>query len=89
MFEDLRNNITRLISLYETEKQRADELSEELGRSRAAEEACMKQIAQLERQIDNQRLAGALTAGDGNPEARERLDKLIHEIDRCIALLEE
>lgn len=87
MLEDLRKDIARLIALYEGEKRRADDLAAALQRSREELETCRKQIAELNRQIDNQRLTNAFTAG-GNPDAKDRLTRLIAEIDKCIALLE-
>ena len=88
MLEDVRSNITRLIALYEGEKKRADDALALLADSRKEVETCKKQIAELNRQIDNQRLTSALAAEGGNPEAKQRLTKLIAEIDKCIALLE-
>ena len=50
-------------------------------------EAVKKQIIELERQIDNQRLAGAFLSDD-NAESKKRIDRLIKEIDKCISLME-
>ena len=88
MLEDVRKNINRLISLYEGERKRADDLSDLLSKSREEVEDCKKQIAELNRQIDNQRLKSAFAASDGDHEAKQRLTRLIAEIDKCIALLE-
>ena len=87
MLEDVRKDIARLIALYEGEKRRADDLAAALQGSREELETCRKQIAELNRQIDNQRLTNAFTAG-GSPDAKDRLTRLIAEIDKCIALLE-
>ena len=59
-----------------------------LAKSNSEIEACKKQIAELNRQIDNQRLTSAFSSAEGNPEAKQRLTKLIAEIDKCIDLLE-
>ncbi len=88
MFEEVKAYATKLIALYEGEKARADQLQLELSKSKAETETCKKQIAELNRQIDNQRLTNAFMAEGGNPEAKQRLTKLIAEIDKCIALLE-
>ena len=88
MLEDVRSNITRLIALYEGEKKRADDALAHLAEARGEIDACKKQIAELNRQIDNQRLTSAFAAEGGNPEAKMRLTRLITEIDKCIALLE-
>ena len=88
MLEDVRSNITRLIAHYEGEKKRADDALTLLAESKSEVEACKKQIAELNRQIDNQRLTSAFAAQGGNPEAKQRLTRLIAEIDKCIALLD-
>ena len=88
MPEDLRSNITRLIALYEGEKKRADDAEAQLAERNKEIASCNLQIAELNRQIDNQRLTSAISAAGDNPEAKQRLTKLIAEIDKCIALLE-
>ena len=52
-------------------------------------EAYRKQITDLNQQIDNIRLASAFTGAGGNAAAKERIEKLIREIDKCIKLLEK
>jgi len=89
MLEGIKQNVTKLIALYEGEKQRADALEAELAASRREAGAYFKQITDLNRKIDNLKLSGAFTSDSGNPVARERLDKLITEIDKCIRLLEK
>ena len=42
----------------------------------------------MEKQIDNLKLKTAFLSTSGDEEAKEKIDKLIREIDRCIALLE-
>lgn len=89
MLENIKENIEKLISLYETERQKADELEARLSESEGALSQCKAQIAELTRQVDSLKLSNAFASGDGaNVESRERLDKLIHEIDKCISLLE-
>jgi polyhydroxyalkanoate synthesis regulator phasin len=89
MLEEIKTNIEKLISLYETEKQRADALQAELDKSKAEAAASKERIADLDGQIDNLKLQYAFS-GAGDPAlAKERINKLIHEIDRCIKLLEK
>ena len=89
MLEGVRHNFTRLIALYESERQRADDLASRLSDREKEVETYRKQITDLNRKIDNLKLTEALAAGGGNPAARERIEKLIREIDRCINLLEK
>jgi len=90
MLEEIREYIKKLIALYEGEKQRADTLEAKLSESQAEVESCQKQIDKLRRQIENSELSSGLFAQDNNKaEAKERVDKLIREIDKCISLMEK
>lgn len=89
MLEDIQSRIEKLIALYESEKQRADALAAQLEESRAQAAASKEKIADLDGQIDNLKLQFAFS-GAGDPAlAKERIAKLIREIDRCIKLLEK
>ena len=89
MLEELKTNIEKLISLYETEKQRADALAAELEQCRAQLKDNKDKMLDLDAQIDNLKLQYAFS-GAGDPAlAKERITKLIREIDRCIRLLEK
>lgn len=92
MLEELKADIARLIALYEQEKRRADSLARllsdknaEASKYRDEVRKCKEQITDLNLQIDNLRLSGALAAGGRKGES---LDRLIKEIDECIKLLE-
>lgn len=89
MFEDLREHIGKLIALYEGEKQARERLAADLEECRSANEAYRKRIAELERQVDNLKLTQAFTSTEGgNPAAKEKIEKMIRQLDRCIAQLE-
>ena len=90
MLEGIQKNFERLIALYETEKETCEGLRTKLAQSEASNDAYRKQITELEKQIENLRLAEAFLTPSGNAEgAKERIDKLIKEINRCISLLEK
>ena len=89
MLETLKQGIQQLIAAYETEKVERQRLQAALEQSQAKEETYRKQIIELERQIDNLKLAEAFKAsGAGSPEAKKKINSLMKEIDRCISLLE-
>jgi len=88
MLEDIQDKITKLIALYEGEKQRADSLALKLSESTQALQDRQIQIAELKNKIENMELQSAFSAS-GTPEAKARITALIREIDKCIALLEE
>ena len=62
MLETLKQRIGRLIAAYESEKVERERLQTELQSIREQNEAYRKQIKELERQIDNLRLAEASKA---------------------------
>jgi phage shock protein A len=89
MLDSVKQNIKRLIAAYEAEKELRVKLQNALDQANAQNEACRKQITELERQIDNLKLAEAFKAsGAGSPEAKKKISSLMKEIDRCISLLE-
>ena len=89
MIEKLRQRIQQLISAYETERQERKRLEIEIEKSLTQNKACKEQITELERTIDNLKLADAFKSGNtDNTEARKKIDRLIKEIDKCITLME-
>ncbi len=87
MFDAIRQKITQLIAAYESEKAECEKLRAALETSTAQNKAYQQQIIELERQIDNQKLAGAFLNGN-NADSKKKVDKLIKEIDKCISLME-
>ena len=89
MIDCLKERIKRLIEAYESESAERKRLQAELEKSTSQNEAYAKQITELERTIDNLKLADAFKAGNAdNAEARKKIDRLIKEIDKCITMLE-
>ena len=89
MIEKLRQKIQELISVYETEKQERIRLESELEKATTQNKVYKEQITELERTIDNLKLADAFKSGNAdNTEARKKIDRLIKEIDKCITLME-
>ena len=89
MLETVKEKITQLIAAYEKEKVERIRLQSELEQSLAKNETYRKQIIELERQIDNQKLTEAFMAGGADTTAaKKKIDSLLKEIDRCIKLME-
>ena len=89
MLETVKQKIKQLIAAYEAEKMERIRLQAALNQVQTQNEAYRKQITELERTIDNLKLADAFKAGNAdNTEARKKIDKLIKEIDKCITLME-
>ena len=88
MLENLKQEIKQLIAAYEAEKTERIRLHSALEKTEFQNETYRKQITELERQIDNLKLADAFKGGTGNPDAKKKIDSLMREIDRCITLME-
>lgn len=90
MLEELKANFESLVSLYEKEKGKNETLSARLSESEAACESYKKQISELERKVESLNLTEAfMSPGDSSAAAKEKIEKLIKEIDKCISLLEK
>ena len=89
MLEAIKQNIEKLIALYEGQKAESERLSAELAESRQAIVTLKEKVAGLERQVDNLKLTQAFsTAEGGNPAAKEKIEKMLRQLDKCIAQLE-
>ena len=89
MLDTVKQKIKQLIAAYEAEKMERTRLQAALAQAQAQNETYRKQITELERQIDNLKLAEAFKAGgNGSSEAKKKINSLMKEIDRCISLLE-
>ena len=90
MLENIHKNFEKLIALYEAAREKNETLEKELEKATADCKTLRERIVELERQIDNLRLAEAFSTPEGgNGEAKLRVDRLIREIDKCISLLEK
>jgi archaellum component FlaC len=90
MLEDIKRNIERLIALYEAEKVENGKLRARLSEKEAALATCKEQITGLEGQVETLKLSQAFIAGgNSTSDAKEKIDRMIKEIDRCISLLEK
>lgn len=88
MLEGIKTDIEKLIALYEAEKSERVRLQTELVQSKADNESCRKRIEDLEQQVNNLHLSEAFGVGGDSSAAKEKIEKLIKEIDKCISLLE-
>ena len=78
MLEDLKTDISRLMALYEKEKQKAGSLALRLAEEEERTRKYKEEILRL----------GAAFADSGEGKEGKSLDRLIREIDECIKLLE-
>ena len=88
MLEEVRKQFEKLIARYEAEKVENERLREELLASKETGEALRRQVLELESTIETLKLTEAFTAGGDHRAAKEKLDQLRKEIDKCISWLE-
>lgn len=89
MIEALNNNIEKLIAAYEAAMAENSALRVQAEQLKSQNEDYRKQIIELERTIDNLKLTDAFLGGSGNGKAaKEKIERMIREIDKCISLLE-
>lgn len=90
MLEAIKTDIERLIAAYESEKAAKAALQAELAKSRETVATYEKQIDELKKKVSNLELQSAFTGSSGDNEAaRKKVEKMIKEIDKCIALMAE
>ena len=73
---------------FEAEKAERIKLQALLQQCKAENDSCRKQIGDLEQKVNNLQLSEAFGVGGDKVAAKERIEKLIKEIDKCISLLE-
>ena len=88
MLEEVRKHIEELIARFEAEKVENERLRAELQACKETGDALRRQVLELESTIDTLKLTEAFTAGGDNRAAKEKLDQLIREVDKCISWLE-
>ena len=84
----LNSNIQKVILLYENERERNEKLSEELYRVNENFNIEVEKYKELEQKYNNLKLAKVMIGSESeNKDAKLKLNKIIREIDNCIALL--
>lgn len=89
MIEDLHTGIETLVSLYETQKGRADELSSKLLLAESEIRKYKIENAELTDKVNKLELAAAFSKSSlDSADAKKRIDVLLEQIDKCIKMLE-
>ncbi|OFX25001.1 MAG: hypothetical protein A2033_00535 [Bacteroidetes bacterium GWA2_31_9] len=83
----LKQKINKLISLYEFKKDEINKLQNELKEKNTQLASCENKIIELEQKNNQLKLAKALVSSDEPNDAKLRINKMVREIDKCIALL--
>lgn len=90
LLNDLTKKIELLISKYEQVRAERNDLSLRLTECKEQLETSNNKIKDLEQKIDNLQLIEAFKASaEDVKEAKQNIGKLVREIDKCIALLND
>ncbi len=87
VLQKLNENIENVILLYNKEKEKNDKLSEEVKVLNDELNIYKDKYQQIDKKYENLKLAKAINNDAGDSEAKLKLNKIIREIDNCIALL--
>jgi cell fate (sporulation/competence/biofilm development) regulator YmcA (YheA/YmcA/DUF963 family) len=88
MLAELRKKIDRLISLYETANMEKNALTNEKAELQAIINEKNNKIKELEKRMETLQLVNAFKAGSlDQQEAKQKIDKIVRKIEKCIAML--
>jgi wobble nucleotide-excising tRNase len=87
---EFKARVAQLIEQYNLLEGKKQQLEEENKTLKEKIEALLQENDQLEHKYDNLRIAKFIDSGyNDNQDAKQRIDKLLREIDKCIALLNQ
>ncbi len=83
----LIEKIDRVINLYETSLETIKKQKEELQYLTEELQRVKVENRELQERLKNSKLAAAIKSGEHSTEAEAKINRLLREIDSCIALL--
>ncbi len=88
VLNELKFKIERLIKLYTISQDTIREQQERMNVQEAEIEALKGENKHINDELKTARVANAISgSGDGSYQAKVRINQLVREIDKCIALL--
>ena len=84
----VQERVARLVRDHKTLRERAAELETASREHQRTSEVLSARVAELERENEVLRKAKPAINGPSVPGTKERIDELVHEIDRCLALIQ-
>ena len=89
VIEGLKSKIELIISKYEEVSAENIRLVQELEQCRDNLNTSINKNKELEEKINRLQLIGAFTSSSDVKEAKQKIGRIIKEIDKCIALLND
>ncbi len=88
LLEDFRAKVKQIIAKHESLKQEKRQLVEKIGELEKTIGSLREENRLMEQKYENLKLARMLNVSDDeSKDAKNRIQKLVREIDKCIALL--
>ncbi|MDR2650928.1 MAG: hypothetical protein LBC68_01250 [Prevotellaceae bacterium] len=88
MLAELKKKIERLISLYETTNSEKNAVIKEKAELQAIISERNNKINELEKRIEILQLVNAFKVGSADErEAKQKIERIVREIEKCIAML--
>jgi predicted nuclease with TOPRIM domain len=85
---DFKAKVTQIIAKNEALKQEKNQLHEKIGDLEKNISRIRQENSLLQKKYENLKLGKMLVASDDeNKDAKHRIQKIVREIDKCIALL--
>lgn len=84
---DAHEQLSRLVREHLALRERAAGLEQQVNDGQRMAEVLTARVAELERESEVLRKAKPVESRMEAPGTKERIDELVHEIDRCLALI--
>ena len=84
---ELNFKVDKLIKLYISSLEENKSLESKIQTLQSELESLQKEKQDLNNKLKTTKVAKAISEGDGSYEAKMRINQLVREIDKCIALL--
>ena len=87
VINELNFKIDKLIKLYISSLEQNKSLESKIQDLQSELEKLQRENKDLNNKLKTTRVASAISEGNGSYEAKMRINQLVREIDKCIALL--
>ncbi len=88
LLNGLKNKINAILSMYETALYEKNELNDRLEKALETNSKLNVKLLELEKKLKEKELVDAFSSNvSNNKEAKERIDAIVREIDKCLSLL--
>ena len=87
VINELNFKVDKLIKLYISSLEVNKSLESKIQTLQSELESLQKEKQDLNNKLKTTKVAKAISEGDGSYEAKMRINQLVREIDKCIALL--